>query len=322
MTSSVHALLGGIVDYAGLFPPAQLPLDQAVRHHAHYRREADAWMLGRFILPAARLAELTAFQEELSRPGPPFTISALGRGGDTPADFLAGLRDDRNAITAFAGRYGPSAVVDAFEVRIAPAVAQEAAEVLPAVLDALTGPDLAPASVAFELPLDAAWRTAIPAFVGVLRAVNRALGKGRRPAAGFKLRTGGLEASAFPSPEQVAFVIATCRDAGVSLKCTAGLHHPLRRFDPGVGTHMHGFVNVFGAGVLAHARGLGTDRLRSILEEEAAGHFAFAPDSFRWQDLRATVPEIETARREAVTSFGSCSFDEPRADLRELGWLK
>src|SRR5438552_3294700 len=56
MSPGLRALLAGVVDYAGLFPPARLPLDQAIRRYAEYRQGTDAWMLGRFVCPAARPA--------------------------------------------------------------------------------------------------------------------------------------------------------------------------------------------------------------------------------------------------------------------------
>ncbi len=55
---SVRALLESIIDYAGLFPPAQLPMSAAAQNYAKYRSGEHAWMLGRLVLPAARLAEL------------------------------------------------------------------------------------------------------------------------------------------------------------------------------------------------------------------------------------------------------------------------
>jgi hypothetical protein len=123
-----------------------------------------------------------------------------------------------------------------------------------------------------------------------------------------------------PAPEQVAFVLHACLAAGVPLKFTAGLHHPLRHFDAGVEAHMHGFLNVFGAGVLGHALGLNEEEIRAILADEGARHFA-CDAGFRWRDLRATPGQVAAARSEAVTTFGSCSFDEPRDGLRALGWL-
>ena len=142
----------------------------------------------------------------------------------------------------------------------------------------------------------------------------------KRSFACFKLRCGGLEASAFPSPEQVAFVIVACRDAGVPLKFTAGLHHPLRHFNAEAQTKMHGFINLFVAGVLAHARKLSEQQIQTIIEEEDAADFRFDDRGLRWKDWSADLEEIGAARTR-VLSFGSCSFDEPRDDLRKLGWL-
>jgi hypothetical protein len=56
----MRALLAGLIDYAGLFPPAALEMDAAARHYAEYRRGGEAWALGRFIVPLARLDELRA----------------------------------------------------------------------------------------------------------------------------------------------------------------------------------------------------------------------------------------------------------------------
>jgi hypothetical protein len=138
---------------------------------------------------------------------------------------------------------------------------------------------------------------------------------------GFKLRCGGRDESCFPSPEHVAGTIIACRDAGVPLKFTAGLHHPIRHFSTEVGTYMHGFINVFVAGVLALARRLGEEQLWPILEDEDRGDFGFDDAGLRWKDIAATTEEIVAARKQVV-SFGSCSFDEPRDDLRKLGWLE
>jgi hypothetical protein len=156
------------------------------------------------------------------------------------------------------------------------------------------------------------------AELGPLLAELRRLDLGRP--AGLKLRTGGLEASAFPSPEQVARVLCACRDAGVPLKATAGLHHPLRRHDPGLGTRMHGFINLFAAGALALAHGLPVEQVADVLADEDSADFTFTAEGLRWRGLFVPTAEIAAARRQTV-SFGSCSFDEPRADLRALGWL-
>ena len=74
MTQSLDILLAQIVDYAGLFPPADLPMDQAVANYAAYRQDPGAWMLGRFVVPVARL-------DEFAQAAAPF----LAYGSATPA---------------------------------------------------------------------------------------------------------------------------------------------------------------------------------------------------------------------------------------------
>jgi hypothetical protein len=327
MSASLRALLAGVIDYAGLFPPARLPLDRAARHYARYRTEPESWMLGRFICPASRLKELAPFEDELLQAGPPVFLSAPGRGGNTLNECVTGLVADLEAVAAFRQRSGDRLVVDAFETRLpSPLVERHLETVSPHWVagSEAQARRLAPErlSISFETGLGPDWRESLPRAVQALGGYNHSLAQvfptwGRL---GFKLRCGGLEASAFPSPEQVALVLAVCRDAGVPLKFTAGLHHPIRRYDPEVRATMHGFLNVVGAGVLAHAHGLNAEQLRPIIEEEDPAAFRFDETEFRWRDLSASVEEVTVARRHVV-GFGSCSFDEPRDDLRALGLL-
>ncbi len=300
---SVRAFLAGLIDYAGLFPPARLPLDRAIDNYAKYRAGSDAWMLGRFVIPAAHLAELDAFVHLFSS-GPPLSFSVLGRGGETVEAFRAGVEADREAVAAFRCRHGAAVVVDVFEVKLpAEAILSAAADVLPGSTEALR---LDGMSVVYEVPV-----TCPSAFFARLRG----------GAAGVKLRCGGLEAVAFPGPELVADVIAACRDNGLALKFTAGLHHPIRHFDRDVPAKRHGFLNVFGAGVLAHAHNLAAEQVREIVADEDPSHFGFDERGFGWKQYHAPTEAVTVARRDFVVSFGSCSFDEPRADLRAMGLL-
>ena len=67
--------------------------------------------------------------------------------------------------------------------------------------------------------------------------------------------------------------------------------------------------------------GLGPQDIQTILEDEDADHFTFSDQMFTWQHLSATVEDIVSMRAQALISYGSCSFDEPREDLSVLGWL-
>lgn len=315
MTGSLRALLSGIIDYAGLFPPAELPLDQAIRNYARYREEPEAWMLGRFVIPAARLSELDEFLKDVrNQPAWPFAVVASER-----MEFLENL----HAIKSFRQRHGPKVVTDTYEFRDAllgaeltlPAEFALVVDFIGSKFDFILLHDPGIQDMVFmEIPpQEEAWDI-IPFYrQGIIRKSEQSVG--------FKLRCGGKGSSAFPTSKQVAHAIATCRDAGFPLKFTAGLHHPMRHYDAGLQTKMHGFLNVFVAGVLAHARKLGEEQVQDIIEDEAPKNFVFEENHLRWKNWTAGIAEIISARRLSVTSFGSCSFDEPRDDLRALGLL-
>lgn len=301
MKASLRALLTNILDYAGLFPPANLSLDQAIRQYARHRQENEAWMLGRFVCPAARLQELAPAIRELFASGAPLAVAALGRSGDNDDAFMEGLTLDLEAVAAFRQAQGSRVMVDVFATRLPTGMAIERIE---EAMDQVQQQELA-------LFLEG----------GEVSAISRACAA-TGGSAGVKVRCGGLEASAFPSVEQVADVIAECGAAELPLQFTAGLHHPLRRFDNGVRATMHGFINVFAACVLDVLHGLDDRTRRAILEETNPDRFRWHDDQFTWADqLAAPTEQIAVVRRGHATSFGSCSFDEPRADLRQLGWL-
>ena len=141
-----------------------------------------------------------------------------------------------------------------------------------------------------------------------------------------KVRTGGLTPEAIPSVETVADFLHRAAARRLPFKATAGLHHPLRSLraltyaaDSPRAT-MHGFLNVFLAAAFAW-QGAERDVLVPVLAEEDPCAFQFGTNELRWRDQLLSVPQIQSARDEFAHSFGSCSFEEPIADLRELGLL-
>lgn len=332
MNPALRAFLGGIIDYAGLFPPAQLSLEKGIHNYARYRTEPESWMLGRFVVPAAKLGELASIGKELFRGAEPFRLSVVGRSGKNEADLLSGVSADLGDIRGFQLEAGFNATVDAYEMKL-PAAARtdtEIAHLVAATLGIIRretrhGDVITSEEVEGDEDFEN-WSYQSTAFfepptieLVQLNALPRVLAKNQR--SGFKLRTGGLEAAAFPSVEQVARTLAACKSAGIPFKATAGLHHPIRRFDRSVQTKMHGFLNVFGAGCLAFANELSEATLQEIIADEDVRHFSIDEDGLRWKNLRAAPRDIANARQTFVTSFGSCSFDEPREDLRAMKWL-
>ncbi len=299
-----------LIDYAGIFPPASLTLPAAIDEYISHQRQRESWMLSRFIIPARRLAELNSAQ--LSQL-PNWRFSALGQGGDAE-NWLENLGADVGLVDDFRRKFGEVVAVDLFETRL-PAFST------PADLSALLAEAdklLAGIQPFYEIPFGADWeRRFLNGVEGVAAHNNNRDGN----RAGIKLRTGGVKAEMFPSVGQVALAIDACRNAGIPLKATAGLHHPIRHYNDAVGAKMHGFLNLFGAGILAVVHFINRSQIEAILADEQADQFVFTDNQFRWGALAATADQIAACRADHLISYGSCSFDEPWADLQTLGLL-
>jgi hypothetical protein len=292
VTPSLAALLSGAIDYAGLFPPATLDMQTAVDNYAHYRDGERAWMLGRFIVPVARLDEfLEASQEYVSVAGDPWRLGAIV-GEDAESDF--------GRVAAF-NQTNDGVLIDTIEVK-ADTIARvdTIAEHLPggvrAFVEVGSSPDL----------------TAILAAIAARRL-------------GAKIRTGGVTSDAIPSVDEVARFIRACYARNIAFKATAGLHHPLRGEyaltyeEDAARATMHGFLNVFLTAAFCY-NGIGAADAPRLLALEAADSWSFG-DSATWEDYRVSVAEVEKVRRRLLISFGSCSFVEPIDDLQRLGLL-
>ncbi|MBM7647369.1 hypothetical protein JOC78_000290 [Bacillus ectoiniformans] len=311
--ASTQAFLSTLIDYAGLFPPAKLPLNEAVQNYAHYCRGEHAWMLGPFIIPAAQLADLSPFLSMFSNEQP-MTISAIGQKGLDEKNAIQNLKMNMSHIQSFRSQFSEEAKVEVFEL---PLPAIELNQSLLSEIASQTGELELKTFCEVSVPEHLDWHTGLTQALDALALHNKA----NERTLGVKMRMGGLTPDAFPAPERAADVLIGCRDRGLSLKFTAGLHHPIRMYRDEVQTKMHGFLNVFAAGMLAHRHNLTKEQVIEILTDEAPGHFTFSSDQLAWKDASLTAEEISGLRKKFVCSYGSCSFDEPREDLEALGIL-
>ena len=293
---ALRALLANSIDYAGLFPPADLALGPALTNHAAYVRSSDRWLLGTFVLPVGKFSEAYPLLGQFDKENP-LQISALGAKTSKPADFRVELEKAAKSIKELQAQHNDAVAITQFEMPL-PTGPVDASL---ATARALLG-DLA-LKIFWEAPADAAAKT-----------IEALSGSG----AGFKLRTGGVTKEAFPSTAQIARALVAAAKHRVPIKFTAGLHHPVRHFHASVESTMHGFLNVLGAGVLAAEHRWSKARTQEMLGDEDANSFVFDDEMFQWRDWKISTAQI-AQRRQLITSLGSCSFDEPRDDLRALG---
>jgi hypothetical protein len=287
--SAAEALLRRIVDYAGLFPPASLDMPSAVRNYQEYLQGEHGWMLGSFLVPAARLDEFTAAFENVccGERERPWELSIVCAGAD-----------DAGRIASF--RQG-AVFIGSLETKAAdPRTAEEILEKLPAARARYV--EISPDRAAEVLPVLA--------------------DRGARA----KIRTGGVTADSIPAPAAVAEFLSACLRERVPFKATAGLHHAVRGTRSLTGepesprATMHGFLNVFLAAALAYF-GAEPDAILRTLTEEDALAFRLDDEVIRWHSLTFITDQIERVRAEFAMSFGSCSFTEPIDDMKEMGWI-
>ncbi len=273
-------------------------MSEAVLNYATYRGSNYGWMLGRFVLPVARLDEFyESALEFLPRRGNvnPWRLSVLA--GE---DLSATIR----AINEFNRKHSERVVADALEVKAA--TVSKIENTMVALPKAITPYfEISPANRTF---------VDLVATLGIkkLRA---------------KIRTGGVTREEFPATRDIIRFVRTCMAANVPFKATAGLHHPIRCFKPLTyaadapqGT-MHGFLNVLLMTGFAR-ESFRVSLLEEIMEEEFEEVFEFTEAGISWRGSHLlTLGQIERVRAKGMQSFGSCSFDEPVADLQELGIL-
>lgn len=305
LNKSVHSFMSGLIDYAGLYPPANLALTPAIQNYARYINCDDRWMLARFIIAAGRLTELNESLMALFSTESPLFLSVI----------CPHVQTNLNLITEFKTKYGNKVSLDIIEAKLPDDGFVEPYLVGVEAAIEKSGLALRPF---YELTFNEQWDNRLESTIQALARHND---KGTETAVGFKLRCGGVEAHMFPSPAQVSRAIILCRDYQVTMKATAGLHHPVRHFNTSVNTKMHGFLNVFGGGMLAHVHQLNMAELQTIIAEENPAAFTFSTDTFAWHNLAINADQMQVLRQTGLSSYGSCSFDEPREDLQKIGVL-
>jgi hypothetical protein len=301
--ASLQALLAESIDYAGMFPPCSLALEPALRNQAQYIRSDDAWMLNTFVLPIVQFDSAKQLLPQFD-PRHPLHVSALGPKTENAAAFLDALAEIEAAIRSLAAHNVDLVCVNQLEMWL-----PQGADLL--ILDEAR-------SIIGDLP--AFWEAPAeraPETITWLTELNSGMDE---PTFGFKLRTGGVTPDAFPTSAQIARALVVPSTHQVPIKFTAGLHHPLRQYREEVQARMHGFLNVLGAAILAAEHKWNEKQAAAMLEDENLKSFSFDDEFFAWHEWKIDLKRLNN-RRKFVTSFGSCSFDEPREDLRALGLL-
>jgi hypothetical protein len=284
--SSTEPASIGLIDFAGLFPPAVLDMHSAVRQYLEYSHSAYRRALGKFIINLEQFPYLWDAAGDYVR-GLPLSVIVAP---ESDWDDLRRLLDKGYSIDAVEIKGADGAV----EV-------ERLIEQVPAGVMAY-----------FETPV-------YGTTAQMLSAVEAA-------GARVKLRMGGTVADAFPKPQAIAQILAELANRRMVFKATAGLHHAVRgryplTYAPGSPTAvMHGFMNLACAAAVLYFGGE-TQEAIEVLEEEWRGAWQVSPEALKWQQNSWNSDELSEVRKKFFAGFGSCSFEEPVRELEALKWL-
>ncbi len=286
----VTALLNGLIDNAAVFPPGNAELADAVPAHARHVGGPHGSLVGPFVCSDRRLPELSRLLEAAPPTDPlPLALVVIGGAGAIEPAITWADRDPHLDLRAI-----ETALRDEDDL------AHNAARIVTMLDVAL--PDGVDAAI--ELPrLESDGPTP-----GWLRAADAIAEADHR----MKFRTGGEVPEAHPSEIALATAIDAALDRQTAFKCTAGLHRGTRNTAPDTGFEQHGFGNVLVA-TAALLDGAGTEAAASVLAHRNADAIG--------STLRALDREAAARVRGWFRSFGSCSIDEPVADLVRWGLL-
>ena len=98
MKESLRTFMDGLIDYAGLFPPAKLPLNEAIDEYILHLKGENSWILGRFIIPISQFNDLEEFLP-LFENIEPLKLSVLGGGGNSDDEYLNNIK--QNILNVF-----------------------------------------------------------------------------------------------------------------------------------------------------------------------------------------------------------------------------
>jgi hypothetical protein len=290
----VPAAFHALVDDAAIFPPGNAPLTSAVPAHREHRTAPYAALVGPFVIGEGRLPDLL---DEVSDDVEPLPVSVVVSGG-------AGAIEGAVRWATRTGALELRGLEIAVREDATGELAHNAKRIIAAVDQLVAAGELDDETPVFlEMPR----LYGEPPGLGWLTALDEVAAMDHK----LKVRTGGVDADAFPSAQELAGCIDAALDRELAFKCTAGLHNALRHRDDETGFEYHGFLNVLLA-TRASLDGGSVEDVAAVLDVDDRDEDVAA--------VREQEQELPATRR-WFTSFGSCSVLEPVEDLTDLGLM-
>jgi hypothetical protein len=282
--SAIESLLEGLIDYAGLYPPASLDMRRAVDNYRSYRSCAHAFALGRFIVDSNRIDEF---------------VAAAGSAQHLRLSVILSQSVDSGRLKTLIEQ---GARIEAIETRATSrADVERISRSLPEGVE-----------VYFEVPVE-------PIQCDALCAISAAGGRVKMRTGGVipdAFPSTGAVARALTAYARAGLAFKATAGLHHPLRSS----HRLTYSSESPTGVMHGFVNLACAAALIHFGGEASEAAE-LLQEQDPKEFRLTPQAIAWRSHRWNAEQLTETRKEFFRSFGSCSFEEPMRDLEAMGWL-
>jgi hypothetical protein len=316
----VSSLLENIIDYAGLFPPAKLELNDAMAEFLKARKSHFNFICSKFVCPATQVQELKEQVASLGEKG--LKVSWLFQSQTSATKLIQSIAQETQLLLPHLENSG--LLTTSLEVPLNAEVLNErnlnveiGEQVFKFSQELQTKFNTQPIDICFEGTWDS--NKAIHELARSLSQLEKTKPSSVGTVAA-KIRTGGLTSKQIPSLDNLSAAISIFHDFGIPFKATAGLHDPVRHFDSTLNCWMHGFLNLFLSAMLYREGKIKFNQMVELLSETDTLNFSINSKEISWKEHSLSASEVFELRKFAL-SFGSCSIKEPLQGLQKIGVL-
>ncbi len=281
---AINCALKNLFDYAGMFPPAELGLEAAVRAYREYQQSSHAFALQCLVVSAKDLDALHSVLRDDLRD---MQISVVTASDDLDAVWKH--LDQGMPIQMIEMKTAEPSQVARLK-KMLPAWVEGYVELPMDLRDMSIADAVAEAGLHAKLRMGGVVAEAFPTTATVAAMLNELFKRGLA----FKA-TAGLH------------------------HAVRGQYPFTYREDSARGM-MHGFMNLLTAATLVWFGGE-EDEVVQQLEEEGLLAWRMTERSIRWRDWDWSAEELREVRGNFLKSIGTCSLIEPIRDVEALGWL-
>lgn len=287
--SALNTVLSGLFDYAGTFPPASLPLEQAVAEALRFDTDLNRPFLvnSRGVFNSSDVRDVNHIVETEGSLNKPFEFSTLltaGEGLNQSVDELHKVLADSKSLK-----------MGAIEIKVSsPSDFEQAKGLLKHFSD-----------IRMFLEPSKEIRDQAVAYIDTLGVEKNRLG--------IKVRAAGPTAV---STSELAVLIKYLADKEISLKVTQGLHSPFIK-----GEAPTGFLSLAVASYFSRA-GASVDQIENILSLTDLKQIDFnhgGRNSISYDGLTVELKRCLELSQLGIIRVGSCSIKEPDEYLDKLG---